>query len=289
VNRAFLALAAATLAACAIPYPDPDRRMDDARSLAAAESAFAADSLREDMRAAFMAHFAADGMMPRGGWVNAREFLAPRAAPPIVLDWRPVFTEVAASGEMGLSTGPSRITSKADPSQPPGYGQFVSIWKRAGAGPWQVAVDLGIRHPGPVFWDKPLETVAVRVDPAPAGDTIEAAERRFAADTLSMGALAAYERHGSASMRLYRDNAAPRVGKAAALSHAGLAGEPRAWIVEKSETARSRDFGYARGAFAATPGGAVAGWYLRAWHREAGAWRIAMDVTQPAPPPRPAQ
>jgi ketosteroid isomerase-like protein len=190
---------------------------------------------------------------------------------------------------MGLSTGPSKITSKADPSQPPGYGQFVSIWKREGAGPWQVAVDLGIYHPGPVFWDKPLETVAVRVDPAPAGDTIEAAERRFAADAQSMGARAAYERHGSASMRLYRNNASPMVGKAAALSYAALAAEPRGWTVEKSETARSGDFGYARGSFAAAPGGALAGWYLRAWHREAGAWRIAMDVINPAPPPRPAQ
>jgi len=277
-------LAALALAACATP-PSPSPNMDDARSLAAAESAFAAHSLREDMRVAFLANFAPDGVMPRGSWVNAHEFLTPRPAPPIVLDWRPVFTEVAASGDMGLSTGPSKITSRADPSQF-GYGQFVSIWKREAGGPWRVAVDLGIAHEAPVFWDSPLVTVAVAGPPASPGDTVEAAERRFAEDVKAQGPRAAYVKHGSSSMRLYRPNVAPMIGKEAALAWSGLAAEQRAWSVDKAEAARSNDFGYARGSFAAAAGGAVSGWYLRAWHREAGAWRIAMDVTNDAPPPR---
>jgi len=53
--------------------------------------------------------------------------------------------------------------------------------------------------------------------------------------------------------------------------------------VERTETARSGDFGYARGhyAAAATPG-KPAGWYLRVWRREASGWRVVMDVTNPA-------
>jgi hypothetical protein len=281
------AFAALALAACAtIETPSPN--MDDARSLAAAESAFAAQSLREDMRAAFLANFAPDGVMPRGSWVNAREFLTPRPAPAIVLDWRPVFTEVAASGDMGLSTGPSKITSKSDPSQF-GFGQFVSIWKREAGGPWRVAVDLGISHDGPVFWDQPLVTVAVASPPAGPGDTIEEAERRFADDMQAHGARIAYEKHGSSSLRLYRTGTAPMVGKQAALAWPQLGDQPRGWLVEKSETARSSDFGYARGSYSATRGAPTGGWFMRAWHREAGAWRIAMDVTNPAPPARPAQ
>ena len=290
MRRSAPAFAAILLAACAANPPTSSPNMDDARSLAAAESAFAAHSLREDMRAAFLAYFAADGVLVRGKWVNAREDLAPRKAPPIVLDWHPVFTEVAASGDMGLSTGPSKVTSKSNPSDPPGHGQYVSIWKREAGGPWRVAVDLGISHPQPMFWDNPLETVAVTAESAPAGDTIDAAERRFAEDARALGPRAAYERHGSASLRLYRPQTAPMVGKQAALAWPGLASEQqRAWMVEKSEAARSGDFGYARGAYSATLGTPAAGWFLRAWHREAGAWRIAMDVTNPAPPPRPAQ
>jgi ketosteroid isomerase-like protein len=257
--------------------------MDDARSLADAETAFAAQSVREDMRAAFIAHFAPDGVMVRNGWVNAHEHLAPRPAPPIVLDWRPIHTEVAGSGELGLSTGPWRLTSKLDPGATPAYGQFVSVWTRDAAGTWRVLVDLGISHSQPTFWDRPLETIAVSAEPAAPGDTIEAAEQRFAEEARANGAKAAYARHGSSSLRLYRDRADPMAGKEAALAWPGLATEHRAWIVEKSEAARSADFGYARGVYTAEPGGRPDGWFLRVWHREAGAWRIALDVANPAP------
>lgn len=274
----FLAAFAAACAQTEVRAP----AMDDARSLAAAETAFAAHSVREDMRAAFLANFAEDGVFVRGGWTNARASLLPRQAPPIVLDWRPVFTEVAASGDMGLSTGPSQITSRTNPAQPPGYGQFVSVWKREPGGPWRVVADLGIAHVEPVFWDKPLETVAVATEPAPAADTIEAAEERFAAQAKANGLHAAYARHGSASLRLYRPDNAPMAGKDAALAWRGLATERRTWTVEKSEAARSNDLGYARGAYSGESGGKPDGWFLRVWHREAGAWRVAMDVSNPA-------
>ena len=278
--RALAILAAALAAACA-----HQPAMDVPASLAAAETAFAAHSVRADMRVAFMEAFAPDGVFVNDGWVVSNDHLRGRPAPPIVLDWRPVFTEVAASGDMGLSTGPSKITSRTDSSQF-GYGQFVSIWKRDAGAPWRVAVDLGISHDAPVFWDSPLVTVAVASPPASPGDTIEAAERRFADDVKAQGPRAAYAKHGSSSLRLYRTGVAPMVGKDAALAWPGLAAEQqRAWTVDRSEAARSNDFGYARGSYAAAPGARVAGWYLRAWHREAGAWRIAMDVTNDAPPP----
>ena len=276
-------LAALACAACA-HTGTRGPSMDDARSLAAAETAFAAHSIRDDMRAAFLANFAPDGVMVRGGWVNAREWLAPRAAPPIVLDWRPVHAEVAASGELGLSTGPWKLTSRADPRAPPAYGQFVSIWKRQPDGSWRVLVDLGISHAQPVFWDRPLETVAVAAQPAAPADTIEVAERVFAQEARANGTRAAYARYGSSALRLYRDASAPMAGKAVALAWSGLDAERRTWIVEKSEAARSADFGYARGAYFTAGSDRPAGWFLRAWHREGGAWRIAMDVANPAAP-----
>jgi len=280
--RAALLLACAATA-CATTPESRSPALDDARSLATAETAFAAHSVREDMRAAFMAHFADDGVLVRNGWVNAREFLSPRPAPPIVLDWRPAFTEVAASGELGLSTGPWKLTSRADPGAPAAYGQFVSVWKRDPGAAWRVLVDLGISHPQPVLWDRALETVAVSAEAAKAGDTIEAAERLFADEARANGAHAAYSKHGSSSLRLYRDGASPIAGKQASLAWPGLAVERRGWIVEKSEAARSGDFGYARGAYTAEPRGRPEGWFLRVWHREAGAWRIALDVSNPAP------
>lgn len=279
--RAALALSLAVAACARTEVRSP--AMDDARSLAAAESAFAAHSAREDMRVAFLEAFAPDGVFVRAGWVNAREWLTPRTAPAIVLDWRPAYAEVAASGDLGLSTGPWKITSKTDPGAAPAYGQFVSVWKREAGGPWRVLVDLGISHPQPTYWDRPLETVAVAADPAQPGDTIEAAERRFADEARANGPRSAYAKHGSSALRLYRNGASPMAGKQASIAWPALDEERRAWTVEKSETARSGDFGYARGAYAAAPGAKPDGWYLRVWHREAGAWRVALDVANPAP------
>src|SRR5262245_607456 len=109
------------------------------------------------MRAAFLAAFAHDGVFVRNGWVVSNDWLRDRPAPPIVLDWRPQYVEVAASGDLGLSTGPWKITSKAKPETPPSHGQFVSVWRREGGGPWKVAVDLGISHPADDLWKVPLE------------------------------------------------------------------------------------------------------------------------------------
>ena len=88
--RAPAIAAAALLAACA-HHP----AMDVPASLAAAETAFAAHSMREDMRVAFLEAFAADGVLPRDRWVVVREDFRDRPRPPIVLEWKPVHVEVA--------------------------------------------------------------------------------------------------------------------------------------------------------------------------------------------------
>lgn len=260
--------------------------MDAATSLAAAETAFAAHSVREDMRAAFMAHFAADGVFVRQGWTVAIGYLAARPAPAIVLDWRPQHVEVAASGELGLSTGPWRLTSRANPAAPPAFGQFVSVWRREPGRPWKVEVDLGIGHPEPTLWDRPLEAVSVRGEVARGAAGIRGAEERFAADARA-SLRSAYAKHGAHDLRFYRDGRAPALGKQAALAGGAMPDAAWTWTIERIETSRANDFGYARGSYAAAGAPAVPlGYFLRVWRVEAGEWRIALDVVNP-PPPRP--
>src|SRR5258708_29957247 len=181
------------LAACANPASAP---LDAAASLAAAESAFAAQSVREDMRAAFLANFADDGVFVRNGWVTAKTDLAAGSAPAIVLDWRPVYTEVARSGDFGLSTGPWKLTSKAKPETPPSFGQFVSIWRRDPGGPWKVAVDIGISHAGAALWDQALASVVLPGRAALTRGGIETAELEFVTDAHLKGLAAAYAIYG---------------------------------------------------------------------------------------------
>ena len=135
MKRALLPVLA--LAACAHAPMTPEAPA----SLAAAETEFGRHSVREDMRVAFLANFADDGVFVRNGWMVSNDWLRPRPAPPIVLDWHPQYVEAASSGDMGLSTGPWKITSKKDPSAAPTHGQFVSVWRREASG-WRVVMDV---------------------------------------------------------------------------------------------------------------------------------------------------
>ncbi|HEY2628997.1 MAG TPA: nuclear transport factor 2 family protein [Usitatibacter sp.] len=278
-----ISLVLAMLAAgCATQSPTPVTT-DDAASLAAAETAFAAQSVREDMRVAFLAHFQSDGVYVRKGWVGANADLSPRAAPPIVLDWRPVHTEVAASGEMGLSTGPWKATSKANAADEPGYGQYVSIWKREGSGPWKVAVDIGISNPGNALWDTPLDAQAPGVAVNRDEHAVQGAEKNFQAQSLLTGAAGAYRTFASPRIRLYREGAEPAVGRDAAFKSPAMVADRFIWTTESSEVARSGDFGYARGHYAsANAPDKVLGYFMRVWRPENGQWRIVMDVVNPA-------
>jgi ketosteroid isomerase-like protein len=258
--------------------------MDDAQSLAAAENAFAAHSVREDMRAAFLAAFADDGVFVRDGWTNSNDYLKTRPAPPIVLDWHAQHTEVAASGELGLSTGPWKITSKEKPATPPTFGQYVSVWRREAGGPWKVAVDLGIGHPESALWDQPLDTTPPARGGASSSRGIEAAELDFISDAHATSLPQAYAKHAAERMRFYRNGVPPAVGRSAALASPAMADPKLAWIVDRTEISSARDFGYARGSYAAASAPAKPlGYFLRVWRFERGEWRIVMDVTNPAP------
>ena len=284
--RTSAAALALLLSACA-SSPPPPAPMNHAASLAAAESDFAAHSVREDMRVAFMAAFAPDGVLVRDGWTVNNEWFRSRPAPPIVLDWRPQYVEAAASGDLGLSTGPWKITSKAKPDTPPAFGQFVSIWRREPSGAWKVAVDLGIAHPADTLWSAPLESRQLVAPAGTSGGGIAHAEARFVADARARGLRAAYATHAADNMRFYRTGLAPAIGRPAALASAAMTDEASTWTIERTETARSGELAYARGAYAAASAPAVPlGWYLRVWRREAAGWRIVMDVISPAPAKR---
>jgi ketosteroid isomerase-like protein len=270
-------LALLTAGCAALPPPGTD----DAISLAEAETAFAAQSVKEDMRTAFLANFAPDGVYVRKEWTNARKDLEGRTAPPIVLDWRPQHTEVAASGEMGLSTGPWKLTSKTDPSQPASYGQFVSIWKREPGGPWKVAVDIGISNPTNSLWETPLDLVPS----APPGvlDPVggaEDADGLFQLAANFTGMAAAYRMNVGSRMRFYREGIDPLVTPKTALDSPALASRDLLFFyVEKAEVAKSSDFGYVRGHYVKyTDPAKILGQFLRVWRLEGGHWRIVLDV-----------
>ncbi len=203
--------------------------------------------------------------------------------PCLVLDWRPAFVEVASSGEIGLSTGPWKITSRADPAAAPRHGQYFSIWQRPPGGPWRVQVDLGISHPGDALWGAPLQAGVA----PPAGDRdagpVAAAEERFARLAAESGDASAYSAHASTSVRVYREGHAPFLGRGALLASPAARPARTAWVLETHETSAAGDFAYAKGRLG-PQGGPTAGHFVRVWRREPGGWRIAADIVNELAP-----
>src|SRR5213078_2852694 len=134
-------------------------------SLIDAELAFARMSLEQGIRAAFLANFAADGIVFEPGPVRLREAWAqrPAAADPkaVRLEWQPAQAGVARSGDMGFTTGPFKLTD----ARRPGFvqhGVFFSVWQRDKGGTWRVGIDIGITTP------ESVDFVRVGAAPRPA-------------------------------------------------------------------------------------------------------------------------
>jgi len=266
-RRAAAAAVALLVAACAtVP------KVEDAQAgLFEAERAFAAHSVREGWRAAFVAHFAPDGVVFWPAPIRPRDAFArqkpadPKAS---TLDWRPVAGGIARSGEIGFTTGPWQRTDNAGGS-PARHGIFFSVWRRGETG-WQVVADAGADT------DAPVADRALAPGPAigPPGDadasalqdadrsiaTVRAYAARFAPDAMLAGDASGVLRGAAIAAHLAPSDDGARFAPA----HAAVA--------------RSGDLGYSYGAFSLR---SARGYYLHLWTRDAqGAWRIAVATHQ---------
>lgn len=271
---ALFSLCAATTSLAEIPVTG-----GNARSLAAAESAFAREALAKGTRRAFLDALSDDGIVFQPGPQNGRKVWEARKASGGILAWQPVLAVVAASGDFGYTTGPWTFKKTAADPQPAAFGQFVSIWRRE-TGKWKLLFDLGTENPASAA---PPPALQLRDNPAPneSATTGRASlwdqDRHYAADRLkNFSALAADD------VRLYLPAKFPVVGKTEAI--AALQESPTATTLRepKGEVARSGDLGFAWGECAAGQAADATGYYLHIWCRnEQGQGRLALDLLHP--------
>jgi ketosteroid isomerase-like protein len=152
-------LAITCAAACSPPAPDADaggapeasapEPAPDASVLMEADRAFAA-AVAEGGSEAWASWFAEDGAMiqPRVGEIRGRADIRGYVTwlddPQVSLRWEPARADIAASGDLGWTTGRFVSEGVDDNGQPTrGEGRYVSIWRRAADGSWKVVMDLG--------------------------------------------------------------------------------------------------------------------------------------------------
>jgi ketosteroid isomerase-like protein len=287
--------AAMLVAACAGAPTYPDGTLED---LFNAERAFAHDATERGIRAAFLDHFATDGVDFRPGPGVMRERVLARPAPAdplaLVLDWSPQAGAVARSGDLGFTTGPYALSSPRDPQAPTHYGYFLSVWKRE-KGQWRVAADAGVVTPA-----------APQPESSAAGAAAQASASLRVVPMFDRGgkdALLAIEREGRSldpvqdaagepsyfelldnAVRVLREGSYASIGADAARKALAAPGRRIFWTPAFAGVSAGNDFGYTYGRYARFVGSSeeATGYYLHVWQRDsAGAWRITADVQLP--------
>lgn len=126
----------------------PVRGTANEHELLSADSLFAALSVRNGAKAAFLDFAASDAMTFGSGaaFNNGHDAIAagfdtfPAGA---VLAWTPVFAEVALSGDLGCTAGEATIAARRY------FSKYLTVWKRQANGSWKFVADGGNVRPAP--------------------------------------------------------------------------------------------------------------------------------------------
>jgi ketosteroid isomerase-like protein len=265
--------------------------------LVSTERAFAKLAVERGIRESFIAYFADDGIGFAPHPYKVREELSHNPAPAtrstIVLNWAPVYGDIAQAGDLGWNTGPTVFEDTSPEKKPTRHGMFFSIWKKQSDGSWKVVVDLGADTPSAVVplnasfktsfrasSRRPASNVSVEEEVA----GLLGVEREFLAAAKASNARQAYEGRLSDGARVHRPGVMPVVGENALRSWLAqqtmtLSGEP-----VKADVSRSGDLGYAYGSYELGGAKTEKGYFVRVWKRDVkGTWRIVIDVVSPLP------
>lgn len=259
------------------------------------EQAFSKTAEEKNTLDAFMAFIADDGLLFRPGAVNGKEWMLEHPVPPSdkkpFLAWQPAFAGMAASGDMGFTTGPWEFRNDVKDEKPAAYGHFVTVWKKQPDGSWKFVVDLGITHPesgGPQTLWHPTEEIGKK---AAAGSEVSTTpkalldrDRIFALATLDHDLAKAFLAFASPEVRLYRNGSLPFIGReASARALSSIKGRFKSEPIN-GDVSRAGDLGYTHGTYEiedATKKVIERGSYVRIWKKQGGVWKVVLDVVNP--------
>ncbi len=252
------------------------------------ERAFAVMSERDGMKKAFLTYLSDDGVVFQPAPQNGKSMWRTRAETTARLAWYPVVVCVAASGDLGYTSGPWVYTPEAHLDQPPRYGQYVSVWKKQRNGTWKVAADIGITHEYSPGTDS-LVVVSSTIPPKRKGSRLRereillAAEHELSALASSEDVAAALARFLAEDGRVYRDEMTPFVGRKHVLEGLRSVEAKVSYRVLYASLSRAYDLAYTYGSYFLVDQRRAEGFFLRVWRRnELGHWNVVVDVNKEA-------
>ena len=113
-------------------------------NLIQAEKDFASYSVANSTKEAFLKFLDSNGIVfDNGKAVNGIELWNKRESRPGILNWYPLFAEIAASGDFGYTTGPWTFQPKTIQDSVVARGQYSTVWHKDEKGEWRFLIDLG--------------------------------------------------------------------------------------------------------------------------------------------------
>jgi ketosteroid isomerase-like protein len=269
-----------------------------------AERAFAKKALDTNIRDAFYENMDDEAILFRPTPVNAKEYFQGRPANPgPVLAWYPSYAELSGSGDLGWTMGPWAFRSAKDKA-PEAFGHFATVWRRQQNGGYKVLMDEGHSCAQP-----PQDSLTWAIAPGKqaAGSVVDLSSLVKAQRSLmevdaaysklmaEKGIGAALAQYGDDDVRLLREEKPLIQGPSAAakaLEHEWDGGV-EAWDMKPGAISQVLDLAFTYGIATMgekakdSPNGRKV---FRVWRRnpEVGDWKVALDVTNPVPPPPPA-
>ena len=261
-------------------------------AMADTERAFAKAATVKGWRDAFLEFFADDAVTFANGVSSAKERLRQQPSTPfsvLELVWEPRLGDVASSGELGWLTGPSTSVNHSAKDSKPGYGCYLSIWRKQADGTWRVFIDVGAGAPEAVAFAPGFNRIAFG-ERYTGKDTKEAAaknltdaDRELNDQIAARGASGAFASRMTSASRLHRPGATPLTGSDAIARWLAENATASSATGGAAEAAESGDFGYSYGTFDIKEPKPAKGAYLRLWNRDReGRWWLMVDVAQPA-------
>ncbi|MGD9981496.1 MAG: hypothetical protein AB7H66_07760 [Hyphomonadaceae bacterium] len=272
-------LFAAVLGACA----SAPEALPSAAPVIAAERAFAADAAQRGWAAAFRTYAAAEATTLSPGPVNAQENLAQfEGDGETTLDWRPAYAGIAASGDLGFTTGPFQFRGRDGI-----VGHYFTVWRLQPDGQWKWIFDAGtdVRDPGPaVAADAVIPTLPVVASGAGSAeaaiDEVRAIETHIhRARPDPRGQLM---RLLAEDVRLNRPGLAAAVGREAATEAAEATTMGSTDELIRIDASGAGDMVFVLDPTSWRDGETSRdGYYARIWQRRGEDWRIVFDEIVP--------
>jgi ketosteroid isomerase-like protein len=252
-------------------------------SLIDTERAFAATSVAKGTRDAFLANLSDESIIFRPTAVRGKAWFEGRPAVAGSLSWEPEFADIAASGDLGYTTGPYENRPQGQSSS---FGHYVTLWKKQPDGRWKIAVDYGISHsqtvkPSNVGSPKLPNAVAQARSPQEiqaSRNSLLGAEKAFPTTSTQYGG----NIRCCEDARLYRDGQLPlTVYRDIREALIAMKGSFK-WEVQGSDVSSSADFGYTYGTVEFKPSetgkAAQKGNFVRVWKKRGDSWRVTLDL-----------